>query len=270
MFKVLNFKISHENRFEKSVRPAIIILFFFLTSCVTQRKVEYLQDPATDVKSFREAEYPDYRLKPNDELFIQISSLDEAAANVFSSSSGQQSINAGMIQPYGASLMSYSVGTDGYLLLPVIGRVLVKDKTVSDVTTMLKESLNHVLNQPVVSVKLVNRFISVLGEVNSPGHFPYSQDKLTVYDAIGLAGDITDYGNRDQVTLVRNENGENKRINMNLTRSDILSSGYYNLRPNDIVYVKPLRNKFWGMRQFPFSIVFSALTTGILLYSVTK
>lgn len=238
------------------------------SSCVTQRKVEYLQN--RNEESFKEAEFPDYKLKPNDELFVQISSLDDAAASVFSNGTNQQLINAGMIQPYGASLMSYSIDRDGYLLLPVIGRIHVSDKTLSDVSIEIRDSLNHVLNHPLVSVKLVNRFVSILGEVNSPGHFPFSQDKLSIYDGIGLAGDITEYGNRSEVTLVRNEGGVNHRVDLNLTNSDILSSGYYNLRPNDIVYVKPLRNKFWGMRQFPFTVLFSALTTGILFYSVVR
>jgi polysaccharide export outer membrane protein len=220
------------------------------------------------MKSFKEADYSDYKLKPNDELYIQINSLDEAAASVFSNS--RQDPYVGSIQPYGASLISYSVDKDGYLLLPVIGRILVKDKTTSEVCTILKDSLNHILNQPIVSVKLVNRYVSVLGEVRNPGHFPYSQDKLTIYDALGLAGDITDYGNRNKVIVIRNINGENIRINVDITNSDILASDYYNLRPNDIVYVKPLRNKFWGMRQFPFTILFDTLTTALLFYSIFK
>lgn len=248
---------------------SIITLFFLMSSCVTQRKVEYLMDKNKNIRAFDEAEFPDYKLKPNDELYIQINSLDEAAANVFSNST-QQAIYSGVMSPYGASLMSYSIDKEGFLLLPVIGNILVKDKTLSEVSVILKDSLNHILNQPVVSVKLVNRYISVLGEVSNPGHFPYSQDKLSIYDAIGLAGDITDYGNRNEVILVRNENRKNIRINIDLTRADILSSGYYNLRPNDIVYVKPLRNKFWGMRQFPFTILFSTITTGLLIYNIFK
>jgi polysaccharide export outer membrane protein len=246
---------------------AISILVMF-SSCVTQRRVEYLQDSNKNFKAFKEAELPDYRLKPNDELFIQVTSLDEAAVNVFSKS--VQDSYIGYMQPYGASFLSYSIDKDGYLLLPVIGKVLVKDKTVSEVSTILKDSLNHILNQPIVTVKLVNRYVSVLGEVKNPGHFSYSQDKLTIYDALGLAGDITDYGNRNKVILIRNMNGENIRINVDITKSDILVSDYYNLRPNDIVYVKPLRNKFWGMRQFPFEILFSGLTTALLIHSVFK
>ena len=250
-----------------SILPLVIFLGL-LSSCVTQRKIEYLQDRNKNVKSFKEAVFPDYRLKPNDELYIQINSLDEAAANAFSKSG--QDLYVGSMQPYGASLLSYTVDKEGYLLLPVIGKILVKDKTLSEVNVILKDSLNHILNQPVVTVKLVNRYVSVLGEVKNPGHFSYSQDKLTIYDALGLAGDITDYGNRNKVILIRNVNGENMRINVNITKSDILASDYYNLRPNDIVYVKPLRNKFWGMRQFPFEILFSTLTTGLLFYSIFK
>ncbi len=248
---------------------AIVTFLGLSSSCVTQRKVEYLQDMNNNVKAFNEAEFPDYKLKSNDELLIQVNSLDEAATSVFTKGM-EQAYNVGIIQPYGASLMSHSIDKDGFLLLPVIGKILVKDKTLSEVSVILKDSLNYILNQPVVSVKLVNRYVSVLGEVNNAGHFPFSQDKLSIYDAIGLAGDISDYGNRSSVILIRNENGENIRINLNLTSSDILTSGYYNLRPNDILYVKPLREKFWGMRQFPFSIVLSAITTGLLIYNVVK
>jgi polysaccharide export outer membrane protein len=265
--------ISKPNRlfvsFHKNINVIALVIFLgLLSSCVTQRRVEYLQDKNKNIKSFKEAEFPDYRLKPNDELYIQINSLDEAAANVFSKS--EQDSYIGYIQPYGASLLSYSIDREGYLFLPVIGKILVKDKTLSEVSVILKDSLNHILNQPVVTVKLVNRYVSVLGEVKNPGHFSYSQDKLTIYDALGLAGDITDYGNRNQVILIRNVNGENIRISVNISKSDILASDYYNLRPNDIVYVKPLRNKFWGMRQFPFEILLSALTTALLFYSIFK
>jgi polysaccharide export outer membrane protein len=249
----------------------IIVFITFLglfSSCVTQRKVEYLQDKSKNIKAFDEVEFPDYRLKPNDELYIRINSLDEAAANVFSNVGQQPS--SGYIDPYAASLMSYSIDKEGYLLLPVIGNVLVKGKTLSQVSLILRDSLNHVLNQPIVSVKLVNRNISVLGEVKNPGHYFYSQDKLSVFDAISLAGDINDYGNRNKVIIVRNENGENIRAHLDLTKSEILASGFYYLRPNDIVYVMPLRNKFWGMRQFPFSIIFSTITTGLLIYNIFK
>jgi len=247
----------------------IFISFGLLTSCVTQSKVEYIQYKSKQAVAFDQAEFSDYKLKPNDELFIQINSLDDAAASVFNNSS-QQSTLLGTLQPYGASLLSYSVDKEGNIMLPLIGKVSVMDKTLSDVNAILKDSLNHILNLPIISVKLVNRYVSILGEVRNPGHFPYSQDKLTVFDAIGLAGDITDYGNRNEAILIRNENKNNLRVNLDLTKPEILASPYYYLRPSDIIYIKPLKKKIWGMRQFPFEIIFSAITSGILIYNVVK
>jgi len=248
---------------------ALIAFIFLLNSCVTQKDLEYLQDKNTDIKSFNAAEYPDYILKPNDELYIQVNSLDEAAASVFSNSK-EQSYYVGSIQPYGASLLSYAIDKEGFLLLPVIGRIQVKDKTTSEVSVILKDSLTHILNQPIVTVKLVNRYVSVLGEVKNPGHYPYAQDKLSIYDAIALAGEITIFGNRHEVILIRDENGENIRINVDLNKSDVLSSAYYHLRPNDIVYVKPLKKRFWGFDQFPYAVILSTITTALLIYTVIK
>jgi polysaccharide biosynthesis/export protein len=240
-----------------------------LSSCITHKNVEYLQSPSTDIDTFVEPQVSEYKLKPDDELYIQISSLDDAASNIFYNTS-QQVFSIGTIQPYGASLLSYSVDKSGFLQLPVIGELFVKDKTITQVSEMLKDSLVNVLSQPVVSVKLVNRFISVIGEVKAPGHYVFTQDKLTLLDAISLAGDITDYGNRKDVILVRNENGKNLRINLDLTKTDILVSEYYNLRPNDIVYVMPLKKKFWNLREFPYTILLSTITTALLIYTAIQ
>lgn len=239
-----------------------IVLSVLLSSCVTQRKIEYLQSKDQKLREFTNASFQDYTIRPNDEMYIQISSLDEASATIFSNNGTQNLAN---INPYGASLSSYTVNKDGYLEMPVIGKILVKDKTITQVTAMLKESLINILNQPIVSVKLVNRYVSVLGEVRNPGHFVYTQDKLSILDAVGLAGDITDYGNRKSILLIRNEYGKTIRVELNLTQSDILTSEYYFLKPNDIIYVKPMKNKFWGLRQFPFAIILSSITTAVLV-----
>lgn len=245
-----------------------IVTFFVMSGCVTQRDIEYLQAKDNNINAFKEADIADYKLKSNDELYIQINSLDEAATNVFSNTGSQQYI--GSMQPYGASLISYTINKEGYLLLPIIGNILVKDKTLSQISQIIKDSLINILNQPIVTVKLVNRYISVLGEVRNPGHFPYAQEKLTVYDALGLAGDLTIYSNRKEVVLARNENGKNIIIRLDLTKPEILESNYYYLRPNDMVYVKPLKKRVWGMSQFPFSVFLSTISTALLVYTVVK
>lgn len=247
-----------------------LILILIVSSCVTKRVLEYVQDENDSIKIFIESAFKDYKLKPNDELYINISSLDEGAADIFSYAGSRASRYEGAMTPYGASLFSHTVDRQGYLMVPLIGDLFVWNKTIPEVTTILRDSLKNILSHPIVSVKLVNRYITIIGEVRNPGHFTYSQEKLTLFDAIGLAGDITDYGDRQNIILIRNENSENKRINLNLTRSEILSSPYLNLRPNDIVYVKPLSRRIWGMREFPFSIILSAITTGLLIYNVFR
>jgi|WetSurMetagenome_2_1015567.scaffolds.fasta_scaffold07350_4 polysaccharide biosynthesis/export protein len=256
--------------FSQSTLSIIGLSLMFFSSCVTQKNVEYIQDKDTTEKVFKEAPIEDYRLKTNDELYIQISSIDDVTTNLFTGIGGTPSTFSSTMTPYGASLISYVVDKEGYLHMPVIGKLYVKDKTMAEVSELLKESLTNILNQPLVTVKLVNRYVSVLGEVKLPGHYTFSQDKLTIFDAISLAGDINDFGNRKEVVLTRNENGQNIKINLNLTTSDILASNYYYLRPNDIVYVKPLRRKFWDLRQFPYSIILSTITTAILVYSVSN
>jgi len=245
-----------------------VTIFFVLTGCVTQRDLEYMQARDKNIQVYTEAEMPDYKLKPNDELYIQFSSLDPAEASIFADARGQQS--TATLDPYGAYLISYSIDKDGFLLLPVLGRIQVKDRTLSQVSSILTDSLSHILSQPMVKVKLVNRYISVLGYVARPGHYAYSQDKLSIYDALGLAGDITIYGNREEISLTRTENGKNIRKYIDLTSPDILGSEYYYLRPNDMIYVKPLRKRFWGMQEFPFAIVLSALSVTLLFYTVIK
>jgi len=251
------------------------ILFMFLTlmifaGCVSHRDIEYLQSSDKKQLSYNEAQPPDYRLKPFDELYIQINSLDDVSANVFSSSGSQQSSAIAAMQPYGASLASYGIDKYGYIQLPVIGKINVENKTIPEVSEMLKDSLSNILSQPIVIVKLVNRYITVLGEVRNPGHYAYSQEKLTIYDAIGMAGDITDFGNRREVILARNESGKNHQIFLNLSKSSVLASEYYYLRPNDLIYIKPMRKRYWGMKEFPFTIILSTISTALLIYTVVK
>lgn len=241
----------------------IIILFF--TSCVSQRDLEYLRDDNTEGSTlFKEAEIPDYKLQINDELNIDIKSLDDPSTNVFQQISPQIS---GYTTPFSASLTSYMIDKSGDIQLPVLGIIHVEDKTIPEVISMLKDSLDQILSFPQVKVKLVNRFVSVLGEVRNPGHFTYSQEKLTIYDAISMAGDVTTYGNRSNIILARNEDGMNKRINIDLTSANIMSNEYYYIRPNDIIYVKPMSKRFWGFDQFPWAVLLSSITTAVLLYT---
>ncbi len=241
---------------------ACVIVSFFLSSCITQRNLEYVHTKKNAETAYKEASFPEYRLKPNDALYIQISSLDDAASNVFAQSATPQTLD-----PYGAYMNSFMVDKEGNIELPIIGKINVNGKTPEEVSYIIKDSVTNILSLPTVTVKLVNQYVSVLGEVRNPGHFVYSQDKLTIFNAIGLAGDITEYGNRRKVTVIRNIDGLNTKINIDLTQLDIVSSPYYFVQPNDLIYVSPLRKRVWGMAEFPFTIIFSTITTAIVIYT---
>lgn len=266
-------RTTFNNTFNKRISSFFIIMFIgitFFPSCVHHRDLLYLHEKDEDneaVRSYFEAKLPDYKLKPKDELYIQINSLDDPTTNVFQPIGTQQNSSTSL-GPYGASLQSYVIDSVGYIQLPVLGNIYVNKRSIPEVRSIIQDSLVNILNQPTVTIKLINRYVSVLGEVRSPGHFSYSQEKLSIYNALGLAGDITDYGDRNNVILARNEKGENLRINIDLTSSDVLSSEYYYLRPNDMVYVKPMRKKFWGMNGFPWSILMTSVSTSILIYTV--
>jgi polysaccharide biosynthesis/export protein len=242
----------------------LLSVVLILSSCATQKQLEYIQTRGKEKKEFSKIELVEYTIKTNDELYIQISSLDETASNVFK---GSERSTYGSMDAYSASLISYTVDKNGFVDLPVLGKIQVQGKTVTQVVAMLKESLVNILSQPVVTVKLVNRNVSVLGEVRNPGHFIFSQGTISIFDAVGLAGDITDYGNRKKVILLRRENDHLTKTTLDLTKTDILESPYFYVRPNDIVYVKPLRNKLYSFRPLPFSIILSSITTGILVLS---
>jgi polysaccharide export outer membrane protein len=259
---------------KKSFTIALGLAFsaiLLIQGCVSQRDIEYLQLKGNASKSFKDAEIADYRVKINDELYIRVSSLDAETSSLFNTMGGNTDNSfAGSMQPYGASLVSYTVGKDGTVRLPIIGNIQVKEKTLNQIGAIIKDSLNNILSQPIVTVKLVNRYVSVIGEVRNPGNFPYAQEKLTVFDALSLAGDLTIYSNRKEVMLTRNEGGKNTLVTLNLTDPEILGSSYYYVRPNDIIYVKPMKKRKWGLSEFPFATTLSAISTAILVYSVIK
>jgi polysaccharide export outer membrane protein len=241
-----------------------------LTGCVSHKEIEYLQLKSRAPKSFSEAEVLDYRLKPNDQLLIQINSLDDPSTNVFPVLNSQGGGGTAM-DPFGAALASHEISKTGYLEMPVLGNIYVQDKSLYEVDSILTEAFSHMLSQPYISVKLINRYFTVIGEVKSPGRFAYPQNKLSVFDAIAIAGDMVNISNRKEVTLTRNENGKNNIVNIDMTNPEILSSEYYWIKPNDILYVKPMKKRIWTTNgEFPISLLFGIISTTLLIYTVIK
>jgi polysaccharide export outer membrane protein len=246
----------------------ITIIAYLFSSCVSQKKIKYLQQKQKeDTNTFFEANKTlDYKIQPKDNLFIKISSLDEKTNMLFNSMSGASSMTgATNQQDAGIYLSSYSVSEEGYIEFPILGKIFVKELTVEQTKNLLQQLVDEYIKEAVVIVKMVNFKITVLGEAQHPGIFSIYQNKINIFEAISMAGDLTDFANRNQVILVRQFKGGSKTYYLDLTSNKVLSSDLYYLSPNDILYISPLRVKQYGFATFPYALVFSSITLIITL-----
>ncbi len=243
----------------------ILVLFLLLiaSSCVSNKKAVYTQpQPGMDeILEFESLQLSNRIIHPDDELFIRVSSFDEEE-NFFTQLSGD------FIRNETTNLVSYTVKEDGYVRLPYIGDIKVQNLTLDEASNKIQKALEEYLNQPTVFIKYVNKYVTVLGEVAVPGRYDYPDEFINIFQALGFAGDVTYFGNRNEVMVVREENNVIKRNFIDLTSEDLYESQYYYLRPNDIVYVQPLKRRRWGFQEFPFTLIISSLTLSILVLSI--
>ena len=246
----------------------ITIIASLFSSCVSQKKIKYLQQKQKDdTNTFFEANKTfDYKIQPKDNLFIKISSLDEKTNMLFNSMTGANAIvGATNQQDAGIYLSSYSVTDEGYIEFPILGKIFIKELTVEQTKNLLQQLVDEYIKESVVIVKMVNFKITILGEAKNPGIYSIYQNKINVFEAISMAGDLSDFANRNNVILVRQVKGGSKTYTMDLTSNKILNSDLYYLSPNDILYISPLRVKQYGFTSFPYALVFSSITLLITL-----
>lgn len=219
---------------------------FLFTSCFSYKKVPYMQD--ADVVNLLEKELPMYdaKIMPKDLLTINVNTTDPEAAAPFNLTV-QSSVNVARStsltqQP---TLQQYLVSNDGTIDFPVLGRLQVGGLTKSQTEDLIREKLGAYLKEtPIVTVRMTNYKISVLGEVAHPGMFTISNEKVNIFEALALAGDLTIWGQRNNVKLIREDAmGQREIINLNLNKADIVISPYYYLQQNDILYVTPNKTK---------------------------
>ena len=250
----------------------ISMILVFLSSCVTQKQVKYLQQKQKEdtTRTYHNNKTLDYKIQPHDNLYIRIFGLNEKSFIFFNKQSGITSNEASIQTEIGLYLDSYVVNDSGYIDFPLIGKIFVKDMRVDQTKNMIQALVNEYLNDVTVTVKLVNFTVTLLGEVKKPGKFQVYKDKINIFEAISFAGDLTDFANRGQVALVRQTKEGSRVIYFDLNSIEILHSEYYFLEPNDIVYFAPLGIKRWGTETFPWAIVFGAITTALLLINYFK
>jgi polysaccharide export outer membrane protein len=218
-----------------------------LSSCSTEKKVKYLQDipDSGALKNIPVTLYKPPVIQNNDILTILIATTDPNNTIVINSAnipipsvtSSSPTSLSNLTQQTSAG---YLVDADGYVNLPILGKIKVAGYTTNEATEIIRKLALEYYKEPTVIVRYANFKISVIGEVLKPGIYIIPNERVSVLDAISLAGDLTVFGKRDNVLLLReNSDGTETPYRINLKKSDIMSSPYFYLRQNDIIYVQP-------------------------------
>ena len=234
--------------FRRFFRKAKLLLgvLLLLTGCTSYQKIPYLQDFETVNATEEVTAMYDAHIRPKDLLTITVNTTDPEAAAPFNLTI-QSAANSNLTQwvTQQAALQQYLVDNQGNIDFPVLGELHLGGLSMNEAESMIREKLQPFLKEtPIVTVRMVNYKISVLGEVAKPGTFIINNEKVNVLEALAMAGDMTIWGLRDNVKLVREEeDGKRNIVVLDLNRADIVKSPYYHLQQNDILYVSPNKTK---------------------------
>ncbi len=223
----------------------IIIILIAFQSCKPKKNIVYLSNNNFE-QEVSQAQYLGLHIQEGDRLQILVSAFEEIAVRPFNQSTMAATGTAGTSGGGGAgSATEYTVTTDGTIVFPVLGSIYCKGMTKQQLKQDLESRLKRYLTDPLVTVTLSNFNFSVLGEVGSPGQKTSPTEKLNLFQAFALSGDIKYEGNKTSVKLIRysEEEGKDKVVSLDLSEASIVNSPYYYLQQNDILYVEPDRNK---------------------------
>ena len=232
-----------------------MIVLILMASCVSQKNTRMLQSQSADTASlfYKNNHQMQYKVKPGDQLYIKLYSMDPKTSKFFQSDFPTLTNNTYLY------LNSFLVDEDGFVSFSFIEKVMVKGMTINEIRDKLQSKFDEFFKETRVVVKLINYQVSVLGEVKSPGTFTIEKDQVTLFQAIGLAGGTTEFGNLKKVKIVRQGVDGSKVISLDLSRDKVLELESYYLLPNDVVYIEPRGTKSWAMSQFPYSTTISGL-----------
>ncbi len=214
---------------------SFLVVVLTLSSCVPHKKIAYFQDLENDssVTSFINTHIS--TVHPSDLLSISISSLSEDASELFELKTGSEDPNF--------ASNTYLVREDSTVQIPVLGKLSVAGRSTGQVAKDVQTALKPYLKDPTVVVRIVNYRITMMGEVAKPGVYHVPNEKISILEAIGLAGDLTIYGKREDVKIIRSSGGKHQVHTVDLTSKSLFSSPDYFLQNNDVVYVEPSKGK---------------------------
>ena len=225
--------------------------------------------------------FADPTIREGDVLTIAVSATDPLAASSFNLplvsfvKDGTTQITTSGTRDIAASqaMQTYTVNVDGNINFPVLGKVKVAGMRKQDVVLFLEKEISKYIKKPIVNLNISNYKVTVLGEVNRPGSYPITTDRVSILDALGYAGDMTIYGNRKEVRVIRDSNGLKEIILYDLTGNEFLADGNFYLQQNDVVYVEPNDKRMKNSRysqtdQYNLSLVSTVASTLSVITSV--
>jgi polysaccharide export outer membrane protein len=217
-----------------------LLALLMLASCSSSKSnLAYFRDitAETETVPLPKSEMP--KIAIDDELYIAVASADPEASAQFNLPASNPATTSSLQVYQSPRNLTYVVDSKGNIDFPQLGQLHIVGMNTEELEAMLKTRISKWVEDPTVTVRLQNYRVNVLGEVAKPGAITVTKNRYTILDALADVGDMTPYGVREEVLLIREENGTQKRILLDLTSSDLLTSEYYYLQPNDYIYVKP-------------------------------
>lgn len=225
-------------------RLFIVVAFVILSSCGSKKNIVYFQDEPITGESLSQIDNNhNIKYQPNDILTIDVSAeipesvaafnLPAVAYNTSNTASAQSTVLR----------QTYLLDSEGNIEFPILGTLKLGGLTRAEATDYLKERISEYVKEFIVNIRLINFTVSVLGEVNNPGTYTIQGERISLTQAVGLAGDLTIYGKRDNIFLIREVNGKKKYAKYDLTSINVVNSPVYYLAQNDVIYVEPNKSR---------------------------
>lgn len=222
-------------RFHFKNKFLLLFVPIFLFSCASRKSIVYLQD-IDNVKSY-DSSQEEVKLQTDDLLSIVVSADSPEVAAPFNLPDIQSN------ESEYRGLKTYLVDKAGYIDYPVLGKVKLSGLTRTEANSKLVTAISEYIKKPIVNLRIVNYKISVLGEVNKPGTYTVTGERFTLLEALSTSGDLTIYGKRDNILVIRDQDGKKTYNRIDITNSAFLTSPFYYLAQNDVVFVEPNKTK---------------------------
>jgi polysaccharide export outer membrane protein len=249
-------------------KTLILLSSMILASCVTNKDLTYLQYIETPPDTLVSVTPSAYKVLPYDNLFIRVVTPDPQWSNMFNTLPMDRF--GVSVTEQSADLISYTVDSTGAIEIPYAGKIQVSGKTLQAITADVEMALRGFISDAAVTIKLINNYVSLVGEIERPGRYPIYKERMNIFQALAMGNDLNDFSDRQKLQLIRSTHDGTIVKEFDITDISIISNEYFYVLPNDVIYAKPIKGRFFRLNEFPYSYLLSTLTLVVLIYGVIR